>query len=103
MKLLGVKVREVDLSLELEKGPIKGSASTTVGGWGVDSNEGFAEMSRRCDKNADSFFQSVGNRIEQSEVISIGALPFTSRGIIKYVQHLYDKHQSKLELDWSSH
>ena len=75
----GVRVNEFDVSVSAEKGPVSGSASTTVGGWGFGSEDGFGNRSRQCDENGDSFSQSNQNSLRQSEVIAVGALPFNDR------------------------
>merc|ERR1712154_645973 len=74
-----VKVNEFDVSGSVEKGPVSGSVSTTVGGWGAGSEDGFEDRSRRCDENSSSFSQSNQNSLRQSEVIALGALPFKDR------------------------
>ena len=77
----GVKVNEFDVSVSAEKGPVSGTASTTVGGWGYESEEGFGNRSSQCDANRDSYSQSNENYLHQSEVIAIGALPYDNRDI----------------------
>ena len=75
----GVSVNEFDLSLSAGEGPVSGSVSTTVGGWGYGSEDGFGNRSRQCDENSASFFQSNQISLRQSEVVAVGALPFNDR------------------------
>jgi len=74
-----VRVNEFDVEGSVEKGPVSGSVSTTVGGWNSGSEDGFGDRSRQCDENSNSFSQSFQNSLRQSEVISLGALPFNDR------------------------
>ena len=57
-KSKGVKVNEFDISVE--KGPAK--IGTTLGGWGVGSENAFANASTQCDVNSKSksFFNEIG-------------------------------------------
>ena len=75
----GVRSIELDLSLSAEKGPVSGGVSTTFGGWGYGSEDGFGNRSRQCDENGNSYFQSNQNSLRQSEVVAVGALPFNDR------------------------
>ena len=79
----GVDVNEVDVSASVSggNGPVSGSvsASTTVGGWGVGSENAYKKASSKCDSNADasSAFASIG--VEQTEIISVGVSPYTAK------------------------
>ena len=79
----GVRVNNFDVTISAEKkkgsGSMSGSVSTTVGGWGYGSEDGFGNKSRQCDENGASFSQSNENSLRQSEVIAVGALPFNDR------------------------
>ena len=76
----GVEVNEFDVSGLVESGPVSsGNVSTTVGGLGHGSEDGFGNRSRQCDENSASFFQSNQISLRQSEVIAVGALPFNDR------------------------
>jgi len=76
----GVKAPELDVTGSVESGSGGSlSASTTIGGWGYGSEEGFGSRSRKCDENDASFSQSNQNSLRQSEVIALGALPFNDR------------------------
>ena len=79
----GVDVNEVDVSASVSggNGPVSGSvsASTTVGGWGVGSENAYKKASSKCDSNAEasSAFASIG--VEQTEIISVGVSPYTAK------------------------
>ena len=84
----GVDVNEVDVSGSVSggNGKVSGSlsASTTVGGWNVGSENAYKNASSRCDGNAEagSAFASIG--VEQTEIISVGVSPYTVKE--KWVQ-----------------
>ena len=75
----GVRVNEFDVSVSAGKGPVSGSVSSTVGGWGYGSEDGFGKRSSQCDENGYSFSQSNHNYLRQSEVIAIGTLPYKDK------------------------
>ena len=43
------------------------SGSMTIGGWGAESDDKFAEKSKQCDENGESYIESNENYLKQSE------------------------------------
>ena len=75
----GVKVNEFDVSISAGKGPVSGTVGTKLGGWGAGSSDAYRSASSKCDSNdgASSAFASSG--VEQSEIISVGVTPYTTK------------------------
>ena len=75
----GVHLQEFDLSAGVGVGPASVGVSTRVGGWGKESSKAFGDASSRCDENSDSksALSSIG--VEQSEIVSVGVLPYTDK------------------------
>ena len=79
----GVDVNEVDVSASVSgrNGKLSGglSASTTIGGWNIGSENAYKQASSNCDSNAEagSAFASIG--VEQTEIISVGVSPYTAK------------------------
>jgi len=73
---VGVKHRDVDLNLGVQKGGVTGGASTTYGGWGLNSKNQYKNLTRECSDNqkqSDFFF---ANQFERTKFVTKGSPPF---------------------------